>query len=234
MATVQLETSPQIERYLQSLRNTLHPVPTEEREWLLQQARARLDLTLELEGAAVSDETAVERALARLGSPETLAEKLRSEAPPSPLRPEGRLIACRSCREGVSTEALSCPHCGAPHPAQQNWGGRGYEWKSKATLFGYPVVHVAFGRDEKGKLRVAKGVIAIGQFGIGAITVAQFGVGFLFGLGQFMLAPLALGQFAIGLAAAGQFGIGLLFGAGQFATGLKAYGMLTFGNWLGK
>ena len=64
----------------------------------------------------------------------------------------------------------------------------------------------------------------------GAITIAQFGIAGIFGIGQFMLAPIAVGQFAFGLLALGQFGIGLLAGAGQFATGwLKALGMITFG-----
>lgn len=233
MASLQLEESAEVERYLERVRNSLLQVPVEERDWLVEQARARVELTLELEGAA--DAAAAERALAKLGSPEDLGRKLRGEAPPRETRPQeesaGRLVACRSCLKEVSKEAMSCPHCGAPFPARQSWGGRGYEWKSKTTVMGYPLVHVAFGRDEKGKLRVAKGVVAIGQFGIGAITIAQFGIGFVFGIGQFMLAPLALGQFAIGLAAAGQFGLGLLAGAGQFATGIfKAVGMATWGG----
>ena len=141
------------------------------------------------------------------------------------------LAACRTCKKEVSQEALSCPHCGAPFPARAQWRGRGYEWKSKTHVFGVPLVHVAVGRNEKGKLRVAKGIVAIGQFGIGAITIAQFGIAGIFGIGQFMLAPIAVGQFAFGLLAAGQFGIGLLAGAGQFATGwLKAIGMITFGG----
>ena len=58
------------------------------------------------------------------------------------------------------TPMLAVP---AELPAED--GGWGYEYKSKQTLFGWPLVHVAFGRDAKGKLRVAKGVIAVGQFG---------------------------------------------------------------------
>jgi len=73
-------------------------------------------------------------------------------------------------------------------------------------------VHVAFGRDAQGKLRVAKGVIAIGQFAIGAITFAQFGIGIIFGFGQFIFGPIAIAQFAIAL----------LFGLGQFVIGYVA------------
>ena len=108
----------------------------------------------------------------------------------------------------------------------------GREWKSDTTIWGIPLVHVAYGRDENGKLRVAKGIIAIGQFAIGGITIAQFGIGFLFGFGQFVLAPLAIGQFAFALAAIGQFAITWLFGLGQFATGYVAVGQVAFGEWV--
>jgi hypothetical protein len=124
------------------------------------------------------------------------------------------LTNCRECRAQVSDEARACPHCGAPRPAQQDWTGTGFEWKSARDFRGYPLMHIAFGRDSRGKLRVAKGVIAIGQFAIGLITVAQFGVGLLFGFGQFVAGLTVLAQFAGGL----------LLGIGQFATGYAAVG----------
>ena len=124
------------------------------------------------------------------------------------------LATCRECNQQVSTEARLCPQCGAPRPSQHDWNGTGIEWKSKSTLFGYPLVHIAFGRNQKGKLRVAKGIVAIGQFAIGAITVAQFGIGILFGFGQFLAGIIIVAQFA------GAF----YFGLGQFATGYVAIG----------
>lgn len=128
------------------------------------------------------------------------------------------LASCRECKAQVSTEARSCPHCGAPRPAQQDWTGSGFEWQSTRTFWGYPLVHIAFGRDRRGKLRVARGVIAIGQFAIGLITVAQFGVGILFGFGQFVAGLTVLAQFAAGV----------LLGIGQFATGYAAIGQFVF------
>ena len=122
----------------------------------------------------------------------------------------------------VSPQAGACPHCGAPFPARPAWRGTGVDWQSEATLYGYPLVHIAFGRNAEGRLRVAKGVIAIGQFGIGAITIAQFGVGLLFGFGQFLVGLTALSQFAIALA----------FGVGQFATGYVAIGQLALGHYV--
>jgi hypothetical protein len=227
-----VESTTPVNDYLERLRRDLSQVPAEEQEYLLEQAKARIEFALELEHADARDPKQVAPVLDKLGSPTALAQRLRAEAPLRPaVKPLGRLAACRSCRREVSTEAQVCPHCGAPFPAHQAWQGWGYEWKSEKQMFGMPLVHIAFGRDEKGKMRVAKGVVAIGQFGYGGIVIAQFGAAAVLGIGQFVVAPLALGQFALGLIAAGQFGIGLLFGAGMIATGAIARGMVTLGNW---
>lgn len=80
------------------------------------------------------------------------------------------LATCRECGAEVSDQALACPRCGAPRPANPTWSGSGFEWKSSRTCFGFPLVHIAVGRDIRGKLRVAKGIIAIGQFAVGLVT----------------------------------------------------------------
>lgn len=129
------------------------------------------------------------------------------------------LTYCRECQQQISTQAQTCPHCGIRFPAREMGTGTGYEWKSRYTIYGYPLVHIAFGRDARRRLRVAKGVIAIGQFGIGLVTFAQFGVGILFGFGQCIL----------GLTAIAQCAITPLFGAGQFATGYVAIGQFALG-----
>lgn len=126
------------------------------------------------------------------------------------------LTSCRECRQEISTEARACPYCGAPFPARAQWKGTGIDWRTEAEMFGYPVVHVAFGRDASGRLRVARGIIAVGQFAIGAFTFAQFGIGIIFGFGQFIF----------GLTAAAQVAVSVLFGVGQFATGYVAVGQV--------
>ena len=99
----------------------------------------------------------------------------------------------------------------------------GFEWKTKTKIFGLPLVHIAIGiNQETGKPYLAKGIIAIGVFGIGLITIAQFGIGILLGLGQF-----AAGIFAIA-----QFAFGVYFGLGQFATGLTAIGQFSLGKYV--
>ncbi|MGC8926530.1 MAG: hypothetical protein ACP5QK_01255 [Myxococcota bacterium] len=129
------------------------------------------------------------------------------------------LLPCRVCKKEVSTEAITCPHCGVPRPANHLYNGTGMDYRSSIELFGYPLIHIAYGKDRNGQLRVAKGIIAIGQFGIGLITFAQFGVGILFGFGQFI----------IGITAIAQVAITLLFGMGQVATGYIAIGQIVIG-----
>ena len=138
------------------------------------------------------------------------------------------LVPCRECRHEVSDIARTCPQCGVPFPGRPGWQGTGYEWKSRTTVWGYPLVHVAFGRNARGRLRVAKGVIAIGQFAVGVITVAQFGIGLLFGFGQFFLALTAVAQVALTpVCGIGQLTTGYL-AIGQLAVGYYALGQITY------
>ena len=138
---------------------------------------------------------------------------------------------CPQCGLKIGN-APSCPRCGyAAGPptetqsaeatlSRRRWG---FEWKSSVEIMGWPLIHIAIGRNrETGKLMVAKGIIAIGQFAIGVITIAQFGVGALF----------AFGQFTGGLIAIGQVALGGYFGLGQFATGVTVIGQLALGKYV--
>jgi len=126
---------------------------------------------------------------------------------------------CRECRQPVSEQAWSCPHCGAPQPARPHWDGWGYEYKSRATLFGLPWLHVSFKYRPNRVPVVAKGVIAVGQFGAGIVNISQFGVG-VFSLGQFTVAYYALAQFAVAHSCIAQIGLYLDRGYGQFVVRL--------------
>ncbi|MFC1712890.1 hypothetical protein ACFL6S_04430 [Candidatus Poribacteria bacterium] len=139
------------------------------------------------------------------------------------------LIDCPECSARISDKAAACPKCGNPMKPVADLTlvtrrlMRGYEWKSKTEIFGWPLIHIAVGRNkETGRLMMAKGIIAIGQFGIGVITIAQFGIGLLFGLGQFVGGIFAVGHFAFGI----------YFGLGQFATGITAIGQFAFGRYV--
>lgn len=97
---------------------------------------------------------------------------------------------------------------------------RGFLWKTRAKLFGIPIVCIAFGTDERGKILVAKGFLAIGQFAVGVIAIGQFGLGIV-----------SLCQVALGVIAAAQLGVGLLAGFGQIAIGTFAVGQLVVGEY---
>ncbi|MFH1507927.1 MAG: hypothetical protein ABIG46_05845 [Candidatus Omnitrophota bacterium] len=56
------------------------------------------------------------------------------------------LVNCPECSAGVSEKAIACPKCG--HALNIScitshfW--RGFEYKSKAEMFGWPLIHIAF------------------------------------------------------------------------------------------
>jgi hypothetical protein len=126
---------------------------------------------------------------------------------------------CRECKHDISEQAVSCPHCGAPYPAKEQWNGWGFEYKSRMTFSGLPLVHISFKYRPNRMPVPAKGIIAIGQFAYGIITISQFGVG-LISVSQFTIAGFALAQFAIAYSLVAQFGIYLYEGRGLFVKSL--------------
>jgi hypothetical protein len=126
---------------------------------------------------------------------------------------------CRECRREVSEQAFACPQCGAPYPARESWDGWGYEYKSQLTIAGLPLVHISFKYRPNRTPVVARGILAIGQFGCGVVCIAQFGVGVL-SISQFTIAGLALAQFAAAYSLIAQFGVYVAEGRGQFVFSL--------------
>ena len=121
---------------------------------------------------------------------------------------------CRECKHEISEQAPCCPNCGAPDPAKDEWDGYGYEYKSKATIFGIPWVHISFKYRPNRRPVPARGVIAIGQFACGIFTVSQFGIGVI-SISQFAIAGHALAQFGFAHTLIAQIGIYLEEGYGQ-------------------
>ena len=113
-------------------------------------------------------------------------------------------------------------HQGQPRPHYMF----GYEYKSKIEILGLPLVHVAYGMDpETGRIRIAKGIIAIGNIALGLIAIGGLALGGLaisgLALGFFALGGVALSFFASlgGLAISGYLAVGGLAIAGQIAAG---------------
>ena len=127
---------------------------------------------------------------------------------------------CRECGHEVSEQAFTCPNCGAPQPAREKWDGWGFEYKSEATLFGWPLLHISFKYRPNRRPVPAIGIIAIGQFGLGVITISQFGVG-LISVSQFTVSGYALAQFGIAYSLIAQFGLFIDQGWGQFVRNLS-------------
>jgi hypothetical protein len=98
---------------------------------------------------------------------------------------------------------------------------REYEFRSAATVFGLPLVHIAFSRDPEGKkMRLASGVIAIGDVAIGGVAVGGFSFG-----------GIAFGGISVGLMSFGGIVLGLFtalggIGFGGFAAGAAAFGLV--------
>ena len=133
---------------------------------------------------------------------------------------------CRECRHEVSEQAMACPHCGAPCPARERWDGWGFEYKSKETILGLPLLHISFKFRPNLVPVPARGIIAIGQFACGVFTLSQFGIGIV-SVSQFTIAVYALAQFAVAYSLVAQLGIYIHEGHGQIVKSLmELMGML--------
>ena len=107
--------------------------------------------------------------------------------------------------------------CGLPREAAQRVFGR--EFRSKTTLFGVPLVHIAFGLDPRtGRPRTAKGIIAIGDRAVGGIAIGGAAAG-----------GVAIGGAAVGLLSLGGASLGVLMAIGGLAMGGLAFGGLSVG-----
>lgn len=121
---------------------------------------------------------------------------------------------CRECANEVAESAQICPKCGAPKPANEKWDGYGWEYKSPFEVFGIPLIHISFKYRRNRTPVVAKGIIAIGQFGFGVVNISQIGIGF-FSAGQLTIAYYALAQIAFAYSLMAQIGIYIESGVGQ-------------------
>ena len=114
----------------------------------------------------------------------------------------------------------------------KNWH---FEYKSKRTVGGVPLVHVNIGLG-----RTAKGIVAVGIKSIGVISVGVLSLGILaFGvlaLGLFAIASLGLGlilscsAISFGILAMGGVAVGV-FSMGGLSVGLFAFGGCAVGGY---
>lgn len=94
-----------------------------------------------------------------------------------------------------------------------------YEYKSRRTLFGLPLIHVNIGRWVPGQKHCrAKGIIAVGNITSGILTLGGIASGIF-----------SLGGISAGIFSFGGLSVGLLLALGGFSVGTVAVGGLALG-----
>jgi ribosomal protein L32 len=129
---------------------------------------------------------------------------------------------CPSCKSRIQDHHMICPKCGeivATPPEEFTPGDN--EYRSKIQFFGIPLVHIVRGPDPgTGRLRWAKGVIAIGHLAIGGLAIGNIAYGGI-ALGSISFGLFSVGALAIGIFAVGGMGLGVLFAAGGLAASIQ-------------
>jgi predicted Ser/Thr protein kinase len=111
----------------------------------------------------------------------------------------------------------------------------GLDYRSKATLFGLPLLHVTYGIDPKtGRTRVSQGIIAIGGMAKGVVAIGGIAMGG-FAFGGLALGAFAFGGCTLGLLAFGGLAVALIAAIGggaiaPIALGGGAMGYLAYGG----
>jgi hypothetical protein len=107
----------------------------------------------------------------------------------------------------------------------------GYEYRSKTTIGGWPLVHVAAGIDAVTRRpKIARGVIAIGNIAVGGLAIGGVACGLLsiggasiglaFALGGAALGlGVSIGGLAVGSVAIGGAAVGFVYAVGGGAFG---------------
>lgn len=131
---------------------------------------------------------------------------------------------CRECA-GRDAPRILCRTCLEHRPVL------GYEYRSSATIGGWPLIHICAGVDPTTmRPKIAKGVIAVGNIAVGGIAVAGvacglvtiggLSVGLLFALGGVALGlGVSIGGLAVGSVAIGGVAIGFSYAVGGAAFG---------------
>lgn len=128
---------------------------------------------------------------------------------------------CGNCGYDLTglVDSSKCPECGKPLVDVLSrigkWGNR---YRSRATLFGLPIVDVAYGPVPGEKTGHARGVFAFGDKATGLFAMGGFARGFV-----------AIGGIAIGGITAGGCSIGLISAIGGVAIGALVYGGVAAG-----
>jgi serine/threonine protein kinase len=200
----------------------------------LQQRRRRArDLLLELGGQSLLPDRVLSQALDLLGKrPEQMqpADKRRGELLEELLqsRRVGEFIENWQQVEAAPAPSVAMPAEPEVIPAEESAmlpeepepveTGPSREWRTRAEIFGLPLIHCVRGVDPRtGNRRVAKGIVALGDIAMGLVACGGVAIG-----------GVALGGVSVGFLAAGGCALGLMMSAGAVALGPEAFGAVTF------
>lgn len=141
----------------------------------------------------------------------------------------GMCVVCQKaiCRDCVGSESprLVC------RPCAEGGAILGFEYRSAATVGGWPLIHICTGVDPVSmRPKVASGVVAIGNIAVGALAFGGLACGlFAFGGGAvgILLAfggaalglGLSVGGLAVGSVAVGGMAVGFAYAIGGGAIG---------------
>lgn len=152
------------------------------------------------------------------GAPNTAAQSSEPKGAPQGCKPN---TAQGAQQEPAQGRGPFIPYWGLPR--RYVWASD-FEYKSKRTLFGLPLVHI------NGKWGgTAKGVVAVGFKSCGVVSVGFLSMGVL-SAGCLSLGAVSLGALALGVLTLGAVSVGLLLALGAVAAGFVAYGAAAFGG----
>ena len=144
-----------------------------------------------------------------------------------------------SLDELAGIERTERPGDAAQAQPEQSVPGAGwrwhYEYKSRRTLFGLPLLHINVGRGAMYRATgivaiglAARGVVAVGLVSLGVLAVGAVSVG-LPAAGAAALVGAATGAVAVGYVAVGSLAVGKV-AIGSLAIGESVTGSLTLGG----
>lgn len=109
------------------------------------------------------------------------------------------------------------------------WQFQSFEYKTRRTLFGMPLLHVTSGIDPAtGRKRVARGFFALGDKAVGVVAFGGQARG-IFACGGMAVGVVAIGGMAVGLVCWGGLALALVFALGGLSIGTLASGGAAIG-----
>lgn len=109
------------------------------------------------------------------------------------------------------------------------WQFNSFEYKSKRTLWGMPLLHVTSGIDPAtGRKRVARGFFALGDKAVGVVAFGGQARG-IFACGGMAVGVVAIGGMSVGIISWGGMALALLYALGGLSVGTLASGGAAIG-----